>query len=65
MVDMRLICAAGREMKAAEGRPTFCEQKVAKKLFYAGLWALSPITPIAQIRNKFLRRFFQKAAAFF
>jgi hypothetical protein len=45
-------------------KTTFCEQKVAKKLYYAGSWALSPATPMTQHSQKFLRRFFQKAAAF-
>jgi hypothetical protein len=48
-----------------QGKASFCEQKEAKKLFYAGSWALSPTMPIAQHKKKFLRRFFQKAAAFF
>jgi hypothetical protein len=37
---------------------TFCEQKVAKKLCYAGPWAVSAPTPMAQHNKKFLRRFF-------
>jgi hypothetical protein len=43
---------------------TFCEQKVAKKLYYAGPQATSAPTPMAQRKQKFLRRFFQKAATF-
>jgi hypothetical protein len=42
----------------AKGKATFCEQKVAKKLYESGLWALSGTTPIAQHSQKFLRRFF-------
>jgi hypothetical protein len=49
----------------AKGKATFCEQKVAKKLYHAGPWALSPTQPMAQHNKKFLRRFFQKAAASF
>jgi hypothetical protein len=41
-----------------KGSATFCEQKVAKKLCYAGPWALSATMPMAQHRQKFLRRFF-------
>jgi hypothetical protein len=29
-----------------KGSATFCEQKVAKKLCYAGSWATSPTTPM-------------------
>jgi hypothetical protein len=47
------------------GSTTFCEQKVAKKLCYAGSWAMSPTTPMARHKQKFLRRFFQKAPTSF
>jgi hypothetical protein len=46
------------EGKVQQAKASFCEQKEAKKLFYAGLWALSTTTPIAQHSKKFLRRFF-------
>ncbi|HVE21504.1 MAG TPA: hypothetical protein VNC39_05965 [Acidocella sp.] len=48
----------------SERKATFCEQKVAKKLYYAGPGALSRTQPMAQRKQKFLRRFFQKAATF-
>jgi hypothetical protein len=47
------------------GSTTFCEQKVAKKLCYAGPWVLSLTQPQAQHKQKFLRRFFQKAPTSF
>ena len=43
-------------------KTSFCEQKVAKKLCYSGPVRLDATGPAAQ---KFLRRLFQKAAAFF
>jgi hypothetical protein len=46
-----------------KSKATFCEQKVAKKLYYAGPGAFAPTTPMAQHSKKFLRRFFQKAAS--
>jgi hypothetical protein len=39
------------------GRTTFCEQKVAKKLCYAGPWALSATTPMAQHNKNFCAAF--------
>jgi hypothetical protein len=47
-------------VKANQGKATFCEQKVAKKLCYAGSWALWATTPMTQHSKKFLRRFFKK-----
>jgi hypothetical protein len=41
-------------------RPTFCEQKVAKKLFYAGSWALAATQPVAQHNKSFCGAFFKK-----
>jgi len=41
---------------------SFSEEKEAKRLFYAGPWALVRPQAMAQ-RQKFLRRFFQKAAS--
>jgi hypothetical protein len=43
-----------------ERKASFCEQKEAKKLCYAGLWALSPTTPIAQQIRSFCAAFFKK-----
>ena len=40
-------------------------KKKQKNFIYAGPWALSATTPMAQHGQKFLRRFFQKAATFF
>jgi hypothetical protein len=45
-------------------KPTFCEQKIAKKLCYAGPWALSLPPPMAQHNKNFCAAFL-KAAAFF
>jgi outer membrane receptor protein involved in Fe transport len=45
-----------------EVRTTFCEQKVAKKLFDAGAGALTAPTPMAQRSKSFLLLFFKKAA---
>jgi hypothetical protein len=39
-------------------------KKKQKNFIYAGPWALSPTPPMAQHNQKFLRRFFQKAASF-
>jgi hypothetical protein len=39
-------------------------KKKQKNFIYAGPWALSATPPMAQHRQKFLRRFFQKAATF-
>jgi hypothetical protein len=50
--------------QASEGRASFCEQKEAKKLCYAGSWVMSATTPIAQHKRSFCAAF-QKAAAFF
>ena len=36
-----------------KGKASFCEQKEAKKLFYAGPWALSPTQPHAQHKKVF------------
>jgi hypothetical protein len=46
-------------------KATFCEQKVAKKLYDAGPWALSGTKPMAQHKQKFFAPlFFKKAATF-
>jgi hypothetical protein len=47
-----------------EGKATFCEQKVAKKLCYAGPWALSLTTPMAQRNKSFCAAFFKKRPLF-
>jgi hypothetical protein len=49
-------CRTGK----AKGKASFCEQKVAKKLCWFGPVRFQRHGPIKQ---KFLRRFFQKAAA--
>jgi hypothetical protein len=43
-----------------KGKASFCEQKEAKKLFYAGPWALSPTPPMAQHNKSFCGAFFKK-----
>jgi hypothetical protein len=46
---------------SAQGRKaTFCEQKVAKKLCYAGPEAVSLATPMAQHNKSFCAAFFKK-----
>jgi hypothetical protein len=45
----------GRKVSA-----TFCEQKVAKKLYESGLWAMSATTPITQHNKSFCGAFFKK-----
>jgi hypothetical protein len=47
-----------------ENRTSFCEQKEAKKLFYAGAWVVSPPAPMAQSNKRFLVPFFQKRNCF-
>jgi hypothetical protein len=42
------------------GRSTFCEQKVAKKLYEIGSWALAATQPMAQHRKSFCGAFFKK-----
>jgi hypothetical protein len=42
-------------------KASFCEQKEAKKPFLN--WAVLASAPRAQISQKFLHRFFQKAAS--
>ena len=51
----------------AKGREglLFVNKKKQKNFYNAGLWALAVTTPIAQHSQKFLRRFFQKAASVF
>jgi hypothetical protein len=49
---------AALQLREAKGKASFCEQKEAKKLYYAGPEALSGTPPQAQRRKKFLRRFF-------
>jgi len=46
-------------------RLLFVNKKKQKNFIDAGPWALALTTPMAQNRQKFLRRFFQKAAASF
>jgi hypothetical protein len=41
---------------------TFCEQKVAKKLWNSGSWALVKPTPMTQSHESFLLLFFKKEA---
>jgi hypothetical protein len=48
-----------------QGKATFCEQKVAKKLYAAGPEALSPTMPQAQRRKVFAPLLIEKAAASF
>jgi hypothetical protein len=43
--------------KEAKGRTTFCEQKVAKKLYDSGSWALAPPTPMTQHNKNFCAAF--------
>jgi hypothetical protein len=43
-----------------QGKASFCEQKEAKKLFYAGSWAMSATTPAAQRNKNFCAAFFKK-----
>jgi hypothetical protein len=43
-----------------KGKTSFCEQKEAKKLFYAGPEALSPTKPITQHNKSFCAAFFKK-----
>jgi hypothetical protein len=43
-----------------EGEATFCEQKVAKKLCYAGPWAMSSTQSQAQRNKSFCAAFFKK-----
>ncbi|HVE21638.1 MAG TPA: hypothetical protein VNC39_06650 [Acidocella sp.] len=50
----------GVKRRQAEGKATFCEQKAAKKLCYAGPWALAPSQPMAQHKQKFLVPLFSK-----
>jgi hypothetical protein len=53
-------CGGGNFGRQAKKKTTFCEQKVAKKLYYAGPWALSPTTPTAQHNKNFCAAFFKK-----
>ena len=46
--------------KGREGRASFCGQKEAKKLFYAGPEAMSPTTPMPQHERSFCAAFFKK-----
>jgi hypothetical protein len=43
--------------REAKRKASFCEQKEAKKLFYAGPWALSPTEPQAQHKIIFCAAF--------
>jgi hypothetical protein len=47
-----------------KGGLLFVNKKKQKNFYNAGLWALSSTQPMAQHKQKFLRRFFQKAAAY-
>jgi hypothetical protein len=47
-------------IKESKGSTSFCEQKEAKKLFYAGLGAASATTPMAQHNKNFCAAFFKK-----
>jgi len=47
-----------------KGRLLFVNKKKQKNFIYSGAWALSATQTQAQLSQKFLRRFFQKAAAF-
>jgi hypothetical protein len=49
-------------MSRKEVRPTFCEQKVAKKLYESGPWALSVTKPMAQGNKNFCAAFLKAAA---
>jgi hypothetical protein len=51
-------CGVGNFGRQEKQRTTFCEQKAAKKLYYAGPWALSPTTPMAQRSKIFAPLFF-------
>jgi hypothetical protein len=53
-----------RGSRQGKGKATFCEQKVAKKLYFAGPWAVSETTPTTQHNRSFLRRFFSKKRRF-
>jgi hypothetical protein len=51
--------------RGKQGRPSFCEQKEAKKLFDCasrpGVWRLCPLRPTGVARRmKFFARFFSK-----
>jgi hypothetical protein len=50
---LQLLCEA-------QGKASFCSQKEAKKLLYAGPWALSPTLPLAQHKTSFCGAFFKK-----
>jgi hypothetical protein len=50
----------GNWRSEGEESATFCEQKVAKKLYDSGSRALAPTQPEAQHNKSFLRRFFSK-----
>jgi hypothetical protein len=47
-----------------EERPTFCEQKVAKKLYDSGSWALARTTPMTQHEQKVFAALISKSAFF-
>jgi hypothetical protein len=48
--------------REGKGRLLFVNKKKQKNFIYPGPWALAAPTPMAQRCQKFLRRFFQKAA---
>jgi hypothetical protein len=53
-------CRVGNFSRTSEGKATFCEQKVAKKLYEFGPWALAPTTPMARHNESFCAAFFKK-----
>jgi hypothetical protein len=60
------IRACGWKNKNQKESASFCEQKEAKKLYLCWVMGLCRRQrPMTQHNQKFLRRFFQKAAAFF
>jgi hypothetical protein len=44
----------------AKGKASFCEQKEAKKLYYAGAWAVSGPTLMLRHKKSFCAAFFKK-----
>jgi hypothetical protein len=51
--------------QGAKGKASFCEQKEAKKLCYAGPLAGSATTPMAQPNKSFCAAFFKKRPLLF
>jgi hypothetical protein len=50
----------GSGPQVSVGEASFCEQKEAKKLYYAGPWAVSPLPPMTQHKRSFCAAFFKK-----